>query len=391
MPTLLVAALSARMLAEAAVRDGYRVIALDGFGDADTRAACAAWSPLAEPGSLRIDEGRLLSALRAAVRHGDVIGWVPGSGFEGQPDLLEQGARLLPLIGNDADTVRRVRDPQTFFGLLGRCGVSHPEVRAMPPAANDASGWLRKDARGTGGWHIRRWTGSGAMPRDPHVYFQREAPGSPMSATFIASGASVCVLGINALTVRRVGVRPHVFCGAIGPMPVSASVVSQIDRALRTLVPALGLRGLGSLDFLLDGDTVSVLEINPRPAASMALYEGCRFAGVPSATQKTHGLMQAHLRACLHGEWPTLLAKGDETLIHGIEVVYARCAMTITAAMTELLAESPGTHDQPVAATRLTRGDPLCSLSAVGITAHDVQSRLSDARDALLYTLETCP
>ena len=34
---LVVAAVSARMLAEAAARDGYAVVALDLFGDVDTR------------------------------------------------------------------------------------------------------------------------------------------------------------------------------------------------------------------------------------------------------------------------------------------------------------------------------------------------------------------
>ena len=39
MPTLAVAAVSARMLADAAARDGYAVRALDCFGDLDTRRA----------------------------------------------------------------------------------------------------------------------------------------------------------------------------------------------------------------------------------------------------------------------------------------------------------------------------------------------------------------
>jgi len=39
--TIAVAALSARMMAEASARDGFDVVALDLFGDADTREAWA--------------------------------------------------------------------------------------------------------------------------------------------------------------------------------------------------------------------------------------------------------------------------------------------------------------------------------------------------------------
>lgn len=393
MTTLVVAAMSARLMAEAAVRDGYAVIAFDLFGDTDTRAACTQWSPLGEPGSLRIAATRLLAALADAARRGDVLGWVPGAGFEGRPELLAHGARVLPLIGNDAGTVRRVRDPQTFFGLLDRVGVRHPERRATPPDAGDVSGWLLKDGRGTGGWQIRRWTGSNATPPDPHVYFQREAPGTPMSATFIANGVDACVIGVNELTVRRIGARPHVYCGAVGPLPVAAATAAQIGRALRDLVPELALQGLGSLDFLLDGDDVCVLEINPRPPASMALYETWRCDGTQrnGSIPPSHGLLQAHLRACLHRELPTITAARDDTLVRGTEIVHARRPTTITAERAARLARWPDAHDLPVAATRLTRGDPLCSLSAIGATADEVRNRLSDARHALLHTLETCP
>ena len=84
-------------------------------------------------------------------------GWLAGAGFEGRVDLLEAGARILPLIGNQALVVRRVRDPATFFALLDRVQVPHPPVRFAPPGSADAAGWLRKDARGTGGWQVWPW------------------------------------------------------------------------------------------------------------------------------------------------------------------------------------------------------------------------------------------
>lgn len=390
MTTLAVAALSARSMAEAAARDGYDVAALDLFGDTDTRAVSATWAALGEPGSLRMEAARLLSALQALATRGDVLGWCPGAGFEGRADLLEQGAAVLPLIGNDAATVRCVRDPLIFFGCLDRFGIPHPEVRAAPPDEGESAGWLVKDFQGTGGWHIRRWAGLAAVrsPGSHSLYFQREAPGQPMSATFIGNGVGASVLGCNQLKTRRFGAKPHVYCGAVGPVGVPAAVMQQIDRIVLTLADEFVLRGLGSLDFLLDGDTVSVLEINPRPPASMALYEHRRFEGGAASGRSTHGVMEAHLRACLHGERSVIRAD-DVAAVHGTEIVYARRPVQLSVTMTQGLSRWPGAHDLPAAGTRLGAGDPLCSLTASGVSADAVKLRLNDSRKELLQTLET--
>ena len=102
MTVLAVVSISARMLAESAVADGFKVVALDLFGDADTRRACAEWHSIGDPASLSIDGGRLLSVLEALAQRRRGAGWIAGSGFEGRPDLLESGAALLPLIGTHA-------------------------------------------------------------------------------------------------------------------------------------------------------------------------------------------------------------------------------------------------------------------------------------------------
>jgi predicted ATP-grasp superfamily ATP-dependent carboligase len=48
MPAIAVAAISARAMAEAAVSDGFKVVALDLFGDTDTRrAGCRSARPAA--------------------------------------------------------------------------------------------------------------------------------------------------------------------------------------------------------------------------------------------------------------------------------------------------------------------------------------------------------
>ena len=377
MTTLVVAGISARMMAEAAAQAGYRAVALDVFGDRDTRLASAEWAPIGRKGGWALDADRTLQALRVVAAQADVAGWVAGSGFEAEPVLLEQGAGMLRLIGTPPAAVRRVRDPHSFFDFLDAAAIGHPQVSMTPP--RDSRGWLAKSARGTGGWHIRRADAQPGAEPDSHDYFQRHVAGQPMSATFIASGSKVCVLGFNELIVRPFGTRPFVYCGAIGPVPLHAGVVAEVSRALRLLAAEFSICGLGSLDFMLDGETVSLLELNPRPGASMALY----------AHHLPHGVMAAHVRACLGAELPSLAVAPAPALVRGTEIVFARRPLALDERAAASLARWPHGHDLPWAAATFDAGDPVCSVSAEGATAGHVRTRLTERREALLNTLET--
>jgi predicted ATP-grasp superfamily ATP-dependent carboligase len=371
-----VAALSARMMAEAAVRDGFDVVALDLFGDADTRAAASQWISLGEPASLEIDDALTLAALRDLAQRGDVRGWVAGSGFEGRPRLLAEGAQLLPLVGTAVSAVCRVRDPALFFDVLASHGIRHPPVRLGALARtlpDDGTRWLVKDALGCGGWQVRHATPDHLAGLPAHHYLQQQAPGVPMSATFVANGRQAVVLGFNELTVRRFGTRPFVFCGVVGPVALGALAASRVQAAVRSLTTGFELRGLCSLDFMRDGDEIAVLEVNPRPPASMAVYGD--------------GVMAAHVQACLHGVLPSPPVERDR--VEGTEIVFARHDGQVEAAWAQRLAARPDTHDRPHAGTRFAAGDPLCSLSASGADADAVRAALHQAREALLDTLET--
>ena len=375
---LAVAAISARMLAESAAQAGFAAVALDLFGDRDTRLASAEWSPIGAPMGLQIDAELTLQALQRVARRGETLGWVAGSGFEALPDLQEQGAQVLPLIGTPAASVRRVREPATFFGFLDAVQIAHPQVSAAPPA--DLSGWLLKSARGTGGWHIRHALPRAEVAVPEHHYFQRHAPGLPMSATFIANGRDACVLGFNELIVRSVNGRPFVFCGAIGPVPLPAAVASQVVRAVRLLAAEFSLRGACSLDFMLDGDEVSLLEVNPRPSASMACY----------AQHLPQGVMAAHVRACLQAELPQIDARDlARRSVHGHHIVFARRRLVLGDAATARLAEQAHCHDLPFGAAAFNVGDPVCSASAAAATGELVRTQLTQRREALLNTLDT--
>jgi uncharacterized protein len=376
-----VAALSARQLAQAGAQAGLDVVALDVFGDRDTCAAASRWVPIGASASLRIDAAALLDALRSLALRGTVQGWVAGSGFEAQPELLEQGAALLPLLGTAVADVRRVRDPKTFFGTLDALRIAHPEVRHG--VAGLGAGWLVKDFAACGATHIRR-AGSTALTRTQ--YAQREAAGTPMSATFIGDGRRTRLLGCNQQIVRPFPDGPFRYHGVIGPLPMPAPVQSEIAQMLDALTEAFALRGLGSLDFLLDGATIHVLEVNPRPSASLEMY--------PCVGDQP--VLLAHLAACSVDARSHLPCEPwHRGAVRGTEIVFAPHPLRLGAAAVTRLAGLPATHDLPrgpaagAPATHFAPGEPLCSVSAGGADAASVSEQLARRRDAVLDILQS--
>ena len=374
MSRLAVAAHSARLLAELAAADGHAVVALDLFGDRDTRRAAQRWEPLGDAATLRIDDTLLLAALER-LRGEGVEAWIAGSGFDGRPDLLAEGARRLPLIGNEPAVVAAVRDPRRFFAALAAEGLAHPPVRFERP--DDPAGWLHKDFAGCGGWQVRPATADDAVPTAGGAYFQREHPGRALSATFVADGRHAVVLGANEQIVRPLAGRRFVWHGVVGPVLLPAAVRAQMTHAVQRLVAHFGLCGLGSLDLLCDGELVELLELNPRPPASIALYPRVGDTGV----------FDAHLRACLQGVLPRPGAA--DALVRGTQVVFAPRPLRLDARAIDGLAAQPGVHDVPHAPQHCAAGAPLCSLSTTGTTPAEVREQLARRVDALLTTLET--
>lgn len=368
---LAVAAVSARALAEAAAADGLAVVALDLFGDVDTRRA-AGWQGIGSGAGLEIDGERFLAALRQvareAERDGDA-GWIAGAGFEGRPELVEQGAALLPYHGTAPADLRAVRDPRQFFAALDAEGLAHPAVRFEPP--RDAAGWLLKDAAGCGGVHVRR-AAADAPPVSSGLHWQAERRGVPMSATLLGNGRQARVLGINRQLVQALGDRPFVFAGLIGPLPLPGAAAREVERAAQRLVARFCVRGLASLDFLLVDGRPEFLELNPRPPASLSLYP--RIDG--------HGPVTAHLRACRDSTLPA--AAETDGLVRGLRIVFSPGRRTLSTDEAAALAARSDLRDIPAAGTAFAAGDPVCTVVAQGRDAAAVRHHLQTAHDALL-------
>jgi predicted ATP-grasp superfamily ATP-dependent carboligase len=350
---ILIAALSGRSLAVAARRAGAEIVVADFFGDRDTRRL-APWRRL--PGSLGagIDRRRLRSALG---EFGGLDGIVYGAGFEHAPALLRDLATLAPLLGNRPETVAATKDPFGFAALLERLGLPHPAVSATAPAAGAA---LSKRRGSAGGGHIRRAVPGAVGGRSR--YFQSVAGGQPVSALFLANGRAARIVGFSRQWAEPTRQAPFRYGGCVGPIALPPRLAARIAEACDGLAAALGLVGLNSLDVLAEGDDFTILEVNPRPGATLDIFDA--------------PLWDWHLRA-VHGALP--LAGARQGVARAAAILYAETATTVPAA----LRWARWVADVPAPGSFIPAGAPICTVLAKGPDAAAAEALVRTRSGAL--------
>lgn len=282
---VLIAAISGRALAQAARLDGFAPLVADLFADDDTRAVAAAVERL--PGRW-LRERPLWRVLSRLAEGRSPIGLVIGSGFERHPEML---MRLpMPVFGNAPDTVRSVKNAMSFAGLCDRLGIPHPAIRLDQAPG---PGWLSKRSGGAGGSHVRPATPGRRVARGRYV--QQRVQGEPISALFLANGTTCRILGFSEQWAAPRPRHPFRYGGAAAPARLAPGMEEALSRAVHALSEVTELRGLCSADFLVGADGFHLLEINPRPGATLDLFA-------------QPGLFRAHLSGCQGEAIPTLPA-----------------------------------------------------------------------------------
>jgi predicted ATP-grasp superfamily ATP-dependent carboligase len=360
---LLVVSLSAQALAWSARRGGWACVALDAFGDEDTRACAQCWARVGASNG-RFDPQALLAAVARLRPRGGYAGLVYGSGLGHSPELLAALAERVPVLGNPPEVLRRVKDPRAFFALLDELGIGHPQNR-FAPAAGD--GWLLKQAGGSGGMHVRAWSPGRGLPQG--AYLQRRLPGEAVSVLFLADTRIARIIGFNTLWCAEGHSRgPYAYGGAINRARLSSRQRHWLTDCVQALVVHLGLRGLNVLDAVCGDETLRVLELNPRPGASFALYE----------PEIKDGLVRAHMEAC-QGRlaapgWPPPSPPRAQ------RVVYTPWCLRIPRAM----AWPCWVSDRPPGGATIRAGEPLCTVRAEGA---GLRARVRARRDSVLASL----
>ncbi|HUQ70237.1 MAG TPA: ATP-grasp domain-containing protein [Planctomycetaceae bacterium] len=405
-PRLLIVGCSTRAAAWSAVRAGFRPVCADQFGDEDLRMVAEV-----VPDAMRDSMGtggspRVVAAAHLRLHNITSKMWCVASTDHGRKRLAAQRKLIGPCLGVSPDS-----DELPFLGItisnaLMVAGL--PYVRFMTPKrwerATPSGKWLLKPFDSGGGRQIRFWSlNTDPIPSGDDHYVQEYKPGRPMSAIFIGRDNGIQLLG---LTQQLIGDPvasppwPFGYCGNIAPVSLPEAGQEMIERMAEAIAARVELRGLFGLDFIWDGATPWVCEVNPRYTASCELLElaygqplltehwSC-FTSDPPPTLPgaTGGGFRPPVLLPSSGEdtggskLPPLAPRvGGLPDMVGKLILYARRTVTAPDLSQFLSPRSPWTvpflADVPRVGTMFEPGQPLCTVFATGGNADAVRQKL---------------
>jgi uncharacterized protein len=355
--TLLIAAVSGRALAAAARRAGLQPRVVDYFNDLDTCALTE--GRLATANAERgFEAAELFDSLRFLAGDDRPIGLIYGAGFEDRPHVLAEVARYWRLIGNLPEVVVRAKDPEAIAEICERLSIPHPEIAFHPP--RDLDHWLIKKTGGGGGTHI---LAACARSLAHGEYYQRRVSGTPVSVLLLADGSSAIALGLSAQWATPGASQAFRFGGAV--QPANPACARELCEAASRIARSFALRGLNSIDFLVAGDEFHLVEINPRPGATLDIF-----------ADADGRLLHAHVEAC-------------EGILSRAPLSFARAAASTIAyarhdlAMPEL--DWPSwCNDRQKPGTHVARDEPICSIFAEADEPFAARERVAERLDEFL-------
>ena len=353
-PGLIVVAQSARALACAAKRAGYAPLAIDVFGDDDTRALSR--RSIALDGGLAnvVRRAPVINAVHEFVRLYNAIGVVYGSGFEHQPEAVAELAGLARVYGVGSQNLARAKDPLAIAWTCASAQAAHPEISFEPP--DDVAGWLTKSQGGAGGAHVRVAMRESASSGE---YFQRRVEGRNVSALFVADGVSASIVGLSEQWTAPCSRSPFRYGGAVGPIEVDALRAAEIERTVAVITREFGVVGLASVDFVVSDHAAWLIDVNPRPGATLDVFD-C----------DEDPLLARHIEAC-DGR---ATAAAPRSVRRAAQVVYARGDLVRPPRL-----EWPDwVADRPAGETRIAAGDPVCTVQAASPDAASARRLVSE-------------
>lgn len=389
----LLVGVSVRALMESAAASGHRVTGIDFFGDADAllhgQVICLE----------DLGQKQTVNNLFNAAKEIPCSGLVYASGPENTPEELQFWENQGLLRGNEGSVLRKVRDPWKLQQCLKISGVQMPPFYSVEQWKKSIKKgrWLLK-ALNRGSCH-----GITELPEGtahaPDTLFeinklspcivQRYIEGISASATFLSDGYDAVVLGTSRQLIGRGrgGSGDHLFFyeGNIVPLDLRGFMDNncfsiKINDVAKSLTLCFGLKGINTVDFILNSEGIWILEVNPRWSASVELIE--RYLGESLFNHHVMGCMGKGLPLLETSPADTGRAGRNEELKNfiGKKLVFAEKDLFIGDLKEKAFRflYEQGVRDIPRSNTEIGAGQPLCTILAEGVSDRHCLLRLQE-------------
>jgi predicted ATP-grasp superfamily ATP-dependent carboligase len=363
LPLLIVAA-SGRSAAFSALRAGFAPVVIDMFADADLAAVATVY---------RCDPSDFARSALDRANALPPMPWLYCGGVENHPELIDRISARHTLVGIPTDRLRQVRDPIGLTERLRTRGVAVPRTVLPGDPITRIGRWLVKPTRSAGGIGLRHLRPGEPFEGGPFVV-QEFHDGPTVGALYLGSDSACETVGVCEQFASKPGnPEPFLYRGGLGPVWLPASVMERIHRAGEVLRHEFGMRGLFGVDFVIDEGCSYLIEVNPRPTASVELLEHA--TGRP--------LLAEHVQAFGIGHVAERRARIGSV---AKRILYAETPIEIPLGWDWGLSshstlELPAIADLPVPLTKIGIGEPVLTVMAAGDSVEDCVARL-DEREA---------
>ena len=229
--------------------------------------------------------------------------------------------------------------------------------------------WLAKKCGGAGGSHIRP---SRLAKVSANIYFQERVEGRAVSALFVANGREARLLGFSEQWTAPRASSHWRYGGAVCPATISAALARQMAAAVMAVARSFPIKGVASADFILRDEAPLLLEINPRPGATLDIFDRGRTK-----------LLRLHLQAVLDGKLPSRALGVRDAMASAI--VYAECGGRVPAD----IVWPAWVADRPRQSEWIDKNRPICTVLARAATAALAKTLAEARRQEILKAFQT--
>ncbi len=378
--SVLVIGFNTRPLVYSLYKAGYKVYAVDFFGDLDL-------FPYVEDNiivlkelesnyhSLKENYSNLLAhyAVKLLKKYRDIKYLLIGSGLDDAYDEREQlldeiKNSITYSVNNDLQTIKKSRDIKFLLNLLKSHGFKIPLSMDFNFGELDIEfPYILKKPRSAGGINVHKIRNSKALRSQiknlkmkkfiPSEWIVQEyIEGIPISCTVISNGKECQIISINEQIIGTGFLnapKDFMYCGNIVPVEISKEEEKIITDISIFLTKELGLKGINGFDFVLKDHYPYFMECNPRIPGSIRASESVMDLN----------LLDLQVKSFLPNGWKEIKTKLKSIKINGVatKLIYF-APKDIPSNYVSQINKLKYIHDKSKPAKNILKGEPLCTV-----------------------------